>query len=117
MQKASEASPSAMCSVVGCDDETLNKLITHVRSTTNGTLLVCIFLFIYQHMCSLCRLIYACFCACEYVGLHVRFESVWCVVGVGLVSDSDYYNICLCMVFLLILCYRLPTTWVPCTEL
>ena len=38
-------------------------------------------------------------------------------VGVGLVSDSDYYNICLCMVFLLILRYRLPTTWVPCTEL
>jgi len=40
MQKASEAAPSAMTSVVGCDDATLNKLITHVCSETKGSLLI-----------------------------------------------------------------------------
>jgi hypothetical protein len=42
MQKASEAVPSAMCSVVGCDDATLNKLIAHVRENSKGRILVCV---------------------------------------------------------------------------
>jgi hypothetical protein len=40
MQQASEAVPSAMCSVVGCDNATLNKLIAHVRENTKGAILV-----------------------------------------------------------------------------
>eukprot|EP00026_Physarum_polycephalum_P012714 Phypoly_transcript_13041.p1 GENE.Phypoly_transcript_13041~~Phypoly_transcript_13041.p1 ORF type:complete len:316 (+),score=37.40 Phypoly_transcript_13041:109-1056(+) len=40
MQKASEAVPSAMCSIVGCDDAALNKLIAHVLANTKGKLLI-----------------------------------------------------------------------------
>lgn len=41
MQRASESTPSAMTSVIGCDDVALGKLIAHVIATTRGKLLVC----------------------------------------------------------------------------
>lgn len=45
MQQASEATPSAMCSVVGCNDAVLEKFIGEILVSTKGQLQVIPILF------------------------------------------------------------------------